>query len=307
MFIGIVKAKNVLTYVANSLNKGGKKMLRKAKIICIVMALLITITGIAGCGKISKDTISSIYIPDDSLIRIKRSGKLIVGTHAGSFPFTMIDSKGELIGFDVDIAKYLAKSLGVELDLVDYDWKGLIPTLLTDKVDIVIADMTITAERASNVSFSNSYFETGQSLLIANKTPGINTWQDLDKKGMVVAVQMSTSGEYAAQRVFKNATIKSFMSVSDAGLAVIAGKVDAVLNDQPWVAVWAAKNPETSYARLDLISKEKLGIAVKQGNPELLQYVNTSIESLRDTAEYEDMFNKWFVDMKWLNEVETKK
>lgn len=287
-------------------------MLKKPKIIGIFMALLMMITGIAGCGKISKDTsgqgqVSSIYVPDDSLTRIKKSGKLIVGTHAGSFPFTMINSKGELIGFDVDVAKYLAKGLGVELELVDYDWNGLTSTLLADKVDIVIADMTITAKRASNVSFSNSYFETGQSLLISKKTPGINTWQDLDKKGMIIAVQMSTSGEYAAQRLFKNATIKPFMAANEAGLALNAGKVNAVLMDQPWVAVWTAKNPETTYARLDIISKEKLGIAVKQGKPELLQYVNTSIEALRDTAEYEDMFTKWFVDMKWLNEVEIKK
>ena len=76
--------------------------------------------------------------------------------------------------------------------------------------------------------------------------------------------------------------------------------------DQPWVAVWAQKNPETSYAILDIVTKEKLGIAVKQGKPELLQYINTAIEALRDTAEYEDIFNKWFVDMKWLNEVEIK-
>jgi polar amino acid transport system substrate-binding protein len=296
----------------NSLNKGGKKMLKKPKIIGIFMALLMTIMGVAGCGKISKDTssqgqVTSIYVPDDSLTRIKRSGKLVVGTHAGSFPFTMIDSKGELIGFDVDIAKYLAKGLGVELELVDYDWNGLTSTLLANKVDIVIADMTITAKRASNVSFSNSYFETGQSLLISKKNPEINTWQDLDKKGMIIAVQMSTSGEYAAQRLFKNATIKSFTSVNEAGLALNTGKIDAVLMDQPWVAVWAAKNPKTTYAKLDIITKEKLGIAVKQGNPELLQYVNTSIEALRDTAEYEDMFTKWFVDMKWLNEVEIKK
>ena len=287
-------------------------MLKKAKIIGIFMALLITIIGIAGCGKISKDTsgqgqVSSIYVPDDSLTRIKRSGKLIVGTHAGSFPFTMIDSKGELMGFDVDIAKYLAESLGVKLELVDYDWNSLSSALFSNKVDIVIADMTLTAKRASNVSFSNSYFETGQSLLISKKTPGINTWQDLDKKGMIIAVEISTSGEYAAQRLFKNATIKSFMAANEAGLALNAGKVDAVLMDQPWVAVWAAKNPETSYARLDIITKEKLGIAVKQGKPELLQYVNTSIEALRDTAEYEDMFNKWFVDMKWLNDVQIKK
>lgn len=287
-------------------------MQKKTKILGIFMALLITITGIAGCSNILKDTssqgqISSVYVPDDSLTRIKRSGKLIVGTHAGSYPFTMIDTKGELIGFDVDIAKYLADGLGVELELVDYDWKGLIPTLLTDKVDIVIADMTITAKRASNANFSNSYFETGQSLLISKKTPGINTWQDLDKKEMVIAVEMSTSGEYAAQRLFKNAVIKSFMAASEAGLALNAGKVDAVIMDQPWVAVWAAKNPETTYARLEIISKEKLGIAVKQGKPELLQYVNTSIEALRDTAEYDDMYNKWFVNMEWLNEVETKK
>jgi polar amino acid transport system substrate-binding protein len=284
-----------------------KRMQRIGKIIGIIIGLLIIITGIVGCDNNSKDISGQRrYVPDDSLTAVKSSGKLIVGTNGESFPFAMIDAKGELIGYDVDIAKYLAEGLGVELELVDYDWNGLIPILIADKVDIVIADMTITAQRASNVSFSNSYFEIGQSLLISRKTPGINTWQDLDKNGVIIAVQMSSSGEYAAQRLFKNATIKSFLSVNEGGLAVNSGKVDAVLMDQPWVAVWAQKNPETSYAILDIVTKEKLGIAVKQGKPELLQYINTSIEALRDTAEYEDMFNKWFVDMKWLNDVEIK-
>ncbi|MEN6317113.1 MAG: transporter substrate-binding domain-containing protein [Clostridiaceae bacterium] len=288
-----------------------KRMQRIGRIIGIIIALLIIIMGTVGCENNSKDTsgqrlVASNYVPDDSLTGIKSSGKLIVGTNGESFPFAMIDTKGELIGYDVDIAKYLAEGLGVELELVDYDWNGLIPILIADKVDIVIADMTITAQRASNVSFSNSYFETGQSLLISRKTPGINTWQDLDKSGMIIAVQMSSSGEYAAQRLFKNVTIKSYLSVNEGGLALNSGKVDAVLMDQPWVAVWAKKNPETSYAVLDIVTKEKLGIAVKQGKPELLQYINTSIEALRDTSEYEDIFNKWFVDMKWLNEVEIK-
>lgn len=288
-----------------------KRMQRIGRIIGIIIALLIMIMGTVGCENNSKDTsgqrlVASNYVPDDSLTGIKSSGKLIVGTNGESFPFAMIDTKGELIGYDVDIAKYLAEGLGVELELVDYDWNGLIPILIADKVDIVIADMTITAQRASNVSFSNSYFETGQSLLISRKTPGINTWQDLDKSGMIIAVQMSSSGEYAAQRLFKNVTIKSYLSVNEGGLALNSGKVDAVLMDQPWVAVWAKKNPETSYAVLDIVTKEKLGIAVKQGKPELLQYINTSIEALRDTSEYEDIFNKWFVDMKWLNEVEIK-
>jgi len=288
-----------------------KRMQRIGRIIGIIIALLIMIMGTVGCENNSKDTsgqrlVASNYVPDDSLTGIKSSGKLIVGTNGESFPFAMIDTKGELIGYDVDIAKYLAEGLGVELELVDYDWNGLIPILIADKVDIVIADMTITAQRASNVSFSNSYFETGQSLLISRKTPGINTWQDLDKSGMIIAVQMSSSGEYAAQRLFKNVTIKSYLSVNEGGLALNSGKVDAVLMDQPWVAVWAKKNPETSYAVLDIVTKEKLGIAVKQGKPELLQYINTSIEALRDTSEYENIFNKWFVDMKWLNEVEIK-
>lgn len=286
-------------------------MQRAGKIIGIFIALLIMITGIAACDNNSKDTsgqrqAASNYVPDDSLTKIKSSGKLTVGTNGESFPFAMIDAKGELIGYDVDIANYLAEGLGVELELVDYDWNGLIPILIADKVDIVIADMTITAQRASNVSFSNSYFETGQSLLISRKTPGINAWQDLNKSGMIIAVQMSSSGEYAAQRLFKNATIKSYLSVNEGGLAVNSGKADAVLMDQPWVAVWAKKNPETTYAILDIVTREKLGIAVKQGKPELLQYINTAIEALRDTAEYEDIFNKWFVDMKWLNEVEIK-
>jgi polar amino acid transport system substrate-binding protein len=289
-------------------------MSRKIRVISVLVGLVLMIVSFAGCSKdIGKslnggnESETGVYIPDDSLNKIKKAGKLVVGVHAGgTTAYTIIDQEGELMGFNVDVAKYLADGLGVELELVDYEWNGLIPAVLSDKVDIVIANMTITAERASKVAFTSSYFESALSLMINKNFPGIKTWEDIDKEGMIIAVQMGTAGEYAAQRLFKKATVKSFTGSVEIGLSVNTGKVNAAVMDQPWIAVWTMKNSDSVYASPEIITEQKLGIALKQGKPELLQYVNTAIDALRDTSVYDDMYRKWFIDMKWLKEVKAK-
>jgi polar amino acid transport system substrate-binding protein len=289
-------------------------MRRKVRVISVFVLLILMLTSFVGCSKGSSNSTNSgsafktgAYVPDDSLAKIKKAGKIVVGVYGGgTTAFTIIDYKGELVGFNIDVAKYLAEGLGVEVEFIDYEWSGLIPAILSDKVDIVVANMTITAERAAKVNFSMPYFESAISIMVNKNTPGIKTWQDLDKEGMIIAVQMGTTGEYAAQRLFKNATIKSFTGSVEAGLSVNTGKANAAVMDQPWIAVWSKKNADSVYACPEILTKQKIGIAVKQGKPELLQYVNTAIEALRDTSVYDDMYNKWFVDMKWLNEVKAK-
>lgn len=247
---------------------------------------------------------ASKYVADPSLANIIKAGKIRIGTSPGYFPFEMINTKNEIIGFDADIAKYLADGLGVELEMVDYDWNGLVPALLSDKVDVIISGITILGSRAAKMSFSVPYTETGQAIVVnQEKSPGLSNWKELDKKGNKIGVVMGNSGEIAAPDFFKNAEIISYTGATEAGLAVVTGKVNAVFNDQPWTSTWASKNPEVLYPLNELITKEKLGIALKHGKPELLQYINTAITALRGTPKYDQMFDKWFITMDWLKDV----
>jgi len=269
----------------------------------LFILLVVSILLFSAISVLAKDN----YLPDPSLKNIIDAGKIRIGTSPGYFPFEMINTKNEIIGFDADIAKYLADGLGVKLEMVDYDWNGLVPALLTGKVDIIISGMTILASRAAKMSFSVPYTETGQAIVVnKEKSPNISNWKELDKKGNKIAVVMGNSGEIVAPNFFKKAEIISYTGATEAGLAVQTSKVNAVFNDQPWTSTWATKNPDKLYSLNELITKEKLGIAIKHGKPELLQYINTAITALRGTVNYDQIFDKWFITMDWLKDIKAE-
>ncbi|MDR2635414.1 MAG: transporter substrate-binding domain-containing protein, partial [Campylobacteraceae bacterium] len=107
-----------------------------------------------------------------TLNTILERGSLIVGLEPGYIPFEMKSKKGEVIGFDVDMAKAMADAMGVKLTLIPTEWDGLIPSLLTGKIDIIISGMTMFQERNLKVNFIEPYMTVGQTLLIAKKHKG---------------------------------------------------------------------------------------------------------------------------------------
>ena len=104
-----------------------------------------------------------------TLNKILQRGVLRVGMEPGYMPFEMKDKKGNIIGFDVDIAKAMAKAMGVKLELVPTAWDGIIAALLTDKFDILMSGMTVTQERNLKINFANPYISVGQTIIAAEK------------------------------------------------------------------------------------------------------------------------------------------
>ncbi|NLU44892.1 MAG: transporter substrate-binding domain-containing protein, partial [Acholeplasmataceae bacterium] len=99
----------------------------------------------------------------------------------GYYPFEMADKDGKLVGYDIDVANALGKELGVKVEFQNYAFSGLIPALQAKKVDVVIAGMTVTDKRKEVVDFSDTYFTSGQALLVNKNYPNVKTWEDLDK------------------------------------------------------------------------------------------------------------------------------
>jgi len=101
--------------------------------------------------------------PFENIKRIQTAKVLKVGTGAGYYPFEMIDKSGKMVGFDMDIAQAMADALGVELQVVDFkEWDALLPALGAGQIDMILAGMTITPQRAQVVNFSQPYFQSGQ-------------------------------------------------------------------------------------------------------------------------------------------------
>ncbi len=130
---------------------------------------------------------------------IQKRGVLRVGLEAGYLPFEMADKKGNFIGFDVDMAKEMAKAMGVKLEIVNTAWDGIIPALVTKKFDIIMSGMTVTQERNLKINFADPYIIVGQTILLNKKHEGkIKSYKDLNDPKYTVTSKLGTTGESCA-------------------------------------------------------------------------------------------------------------
>lgn len=266
--------------------------------LVIVFALVLTACASAGGQSASTD-------PFPNIKRIQQAKVLKVGTGAGYYPFEMVDKQGKMVGFDMDIAQAMADALGVQLEVVDFkDFDAIIPALGSGQIDLILAGMTITPERALVVNFSQPYFYSGQSVLVNNKHKGVvETVADLDKEGFTIVSEQGTTGDVAAQKQFKIAKLKQMKGGNESTLDVCNGISDAFVYDQSFIAVQAMQYPNCVYPILEPFTKEPYGIAVRAGQNDLLQWVNTFLDSYLQSA-YEDSYHHWFEDSAWLKEIE---
>lgn len=223
-----------------------------------------------------------------------KDNKLTVAMELQYPPFEMSDEAGNPVGISPDIAKALGEYLGKEIVIENIAWTGLIPSLQTNKADIIISSMTITEQRAEVVDFSNPYISAGLSLLIA-KDSVVTSFADADKAGVVVAVKSGTIGATLAQEQFKNAEVRLFDEVAACVLEVSQGKSDIFIYDVLTVYENNQRNLETTRMNVEPIpgSEGYWGMAVKKGNSELLEGVNSFIAEYQDNGGFNKLGDKY--------------
>ena len=134
--------------------------------------------------------------PSSTLDAVLERGVLRVGFDAGYQPFEMTNKQGQYIGFDVDLAKMVAKEMGVKVEFVNTAWDGIIPALLTDKFDVIMGGMTVTPQRNLRVNFADPYIVVGQTIVLRKDKAGeIKSFQDLNDPKYKIAVKLGTTGE----------------------------------------------------------------------------------------------------------------
>ena len=240
-----------------------------------------------------------------TLNKIVENKELRVCLEPGYVPFEMKDKQGRIIGFDVDITKKMAKDMGVKLKLVPTAWDGIIPALLTNKCDMIVSGMTITQQRNLKVTFTDAYFLVGQTLLVNKKHEGVKSYKDIDKKGMVVTTKLGTTGEIAAKKLFKNATVKTFDSESAAVQEVLNNRADAFIYDKPYNELFMADKGKGKliYLNEDL-TYEPLGFAINHGDPDFTNWLNNFLKQIKHDGTYDKIYNKWLKDNSWLKRVQ---
>jgi polar amino acid transport system substrate-binding protein len=255
------------------------------KLIAVAAATTIAIS-MVGCGSTQKKDGASAGNTASALQAIKSKGKLVIGTSADYPPYEFhkeVDGKDQIVGFDIEIAKQFAKDLGVELEIKDMAFDGLLVALQSDKVDMVFAGMTPTEERKQNVDFSDIYYTATHRFIVrSGDEASITKIEDL--KGKKIGVQKGSVQEDIAKQNFDAADIKSLDKVTDLVLDLKNNKVDAVLAEKPVAEINVQKNQGIAVVENVEVKDPDGGcaIAMKKGASDLQDAINKTLKTLKD-------------------------
>ncbi|MFP4037609.1 MAG: ABC transporter substrate-binding protein [Desulfobacteraceae bacterium] len=226
--------------------------------------------------------------------------KVRIGTEGAYPPFNYVDKKGELKGFDIDIARALCEEMGVEYEFVIQDWDGIIPGLLAKKYDAIIASMSITEERKAKVDFTDKYYQT-PARFVAEKGAGIDVSKE-GLKGKKVGVQRATIHEnFLRDRFGDVVDIKSYATQDEANMDLVAGRVDLVIADATvllggFLETDAGKDYEfigPGFTDEEWFG-EGIGIAIRKEDDDLRKMFNQAIKKIREKGIYQEINAKYF-------------
>ena len=242
-----------------------------------------------------------------TLNQILQRGELQVCMEPGYMPFEMKDKKGQIIGYDVDMAKRMSRDMGVKLKLLPTAWDGIIAALVTGKCDIIMSGMTITQQRNLKINFADPYVVVGQTIMMRKGLPAKSA-KDLDKPEYTIVTKLGVTGEVATRKFFKKAKIVTFETEADAAAEVLNGKADAMVYDQPYNILFMSDKGKDKLVHLDEpLSYEPLGWAIRKGDPDFLNWLNNFLRQVKEdkvVGFYDDLNQKWLKDTDWLQRVQ---
>lgn len=220
----------------------------------------------------------------------KKEEVLVVGTNASFPPFEYVGGANgdEVIGFDIDIAKQIAKDSGKTLKIENMKFDSLITALNSGKIDFIASGMTITNDRLKSVNFSKPYYEATQVVLVNKDNNSIKQIKDI--KGKKIGVQLGSTGDIMAKSHSEKVT--AFNSGFEAVMELKNGKIDLVLFDSEPAASFLDKNPDLKMVQL-AFEPEYYGFAVSKANPELLTKINATLDSMKNDGSYSSLVSKY--------------
>ena len=249
------------------------------KLITLTVASLLLVSSFAGCGSTSDnntqsgDNTASFRTVDE----IKNSGKIVIGVFSDKAPFGYVDENGNYKGYDVYFAERIAKDLGVEVEYVSTDPASRVEYAATGKVDIILANFTVTEERAQQVDFALPYMKVKLGVVSPDKTLITDVEQLSDKTLIVVK---GTTAETYYEKNYPNVKLQKYDEYADAYNALLDGRGDAFSTDNTEVLAWAIENPGFTVGIDALGNADTIAPAVQKGNTTLLEWLNSEIEAL---------------------------
>lgn len=229
----------------------------------------------------------------DLLTTVKQRGTLKIALEGTYPPFNYRDDKGQLVGFDVDIARELARRLGVKPQFVLTEWSGIIAGLQANKYDVIVNQVAITPERQKALDFTAPYVVSSPQLIVReNETRGFKSLTDL--KGKKLGVGTGSNYEQIARAV-GGITLRTYKAAPDTLRDLSLRRIDAALNDR-LLAAYLVKQSGLPLKAGATIQGERtlMGIPVRKGNPLFVKALNKALTDMKADGTYKKISNKWF-------------
>jgi polar amino acid transport system substrate-binding protein len=254
---------------------------------------------IAAVAAVIAATAAAVSAEESRLDVVLKRDKLIVGSYSTSPPMAFVDKDGKLTGFEIELARLIAKSLlgdPNKIEFVTVTAEGRFPAVLSGKVDFGIAATTIYPERAVRVAFTEPYMDSA-SALIVRKDSNVRSLADVNNENMTVAALNTPVARDSATQYFPKAKLSNFETPSALFLALKSGRVQGVYADKPILDYYALQNDE--FRVLPELLTEVMGnaIFVKPGDFQWWLFLDTTIKEYRYNsryADYRDLYRRWF-------------
>jgi polar amino acid transport system substrate-binding protein len=258
------------------------------KILSLLLTLVLALGALVGCGSKSEESKSAID-------EIKAAGKIRIGVFSDKPPFGFVDEKGENQGYDVYLAKRIAKDLLGDENKVEFvlvEAANRVEYLQSNKVDIILANFTVTPERKEKVDFANPYMKVSLGVVSSDGSP-IKSVDDL--KGKKLVVNKGTTAETYFAKNYPDIELVKFEQNTEAFAALKDGRGAALAHDNTLLFAWARENEGYTTFISSLGDEDAIAPAVKKGNTELLEWVNKEIDTLTSEGFFKEAFEETLV------------
>ena len=269
------------------------------KVFTFALAGALSISMLAGCGSSSNESTTSESKEDTSLTDVQAAGHFTLGLDADFAPMGFTDDNGEIVGFDIDLAKAVGEKMGVDVEVKPIDWDSKDMELSSGKIDVIWNGFSITDERRQEVLFSNPYLSTKQSIIVKK---GSDITKKADLAGKKIALQDGSTSEAALK-----ADTATYESVGDDNISRFkensqvlmegdSGRADAAVIDEVFVRYYLQKeNLLDKYTVLEEgFDEEDYGVGGRKGDYALMEAINKALDECKADGTTSEISQKWF-------------
>ena len=271
--------------------------MKKLRAIVVLFSALMLLSA---CAHMAQTTANVSHAP--VLDRIVKKGELVVGTAASMPPLNMTTKEGEIIGFEIDIAEYMAEAMGVKLRLEAMPFFDLLPALESGKIDMILSGMTITANRNLKVAFVGPYFTSGKAFLTKDKNiAAAKEGSEINSPDKTLVALKGSTSQAFVEEIITQANLVTTENYDEAVAMVIEDKADALVADYAICAVSVMRYPDEGLISIfTKLTYEPIGIALPAGDPLLVNWVENFLRNLVGSGRMEALVASWLKSSFWL-------